>query len=812
MFCSECGTKVKDGAKFCFNCGSKLKKEPIINDVICVQKNKCLREDTVLQEYVAYMKKKIFEIYLDEGRISPDMFYKKAKYYEMDTREVDVIYNQIVLVIDNINDYIESLCKESYETGLTEEQKKELLNYCKAYEISEELCCRFLEKYYMRNEIFIKRELLQEMITNFAETGKIDLEMPNKFRVINSASPESLFMSYKQSIIEISEKISEEYKKNDENYLYEEQKNNLFSLMVEKGFLLGDLESLILGYEKASGIYNKKIKLREERVYARVNEAFSETYVLFGKTVTFEARYFFADLTSAALSKEVETLIENYDTLDRNSQTICYEIEEIVQEFVDKFTSKVDGIEIFLETRLPEEIHTKVQEGFSNIWERLKEIENSIENITQEEMMEKEMRIERKAARGKWTGGGFGVGGAIKGAMAASAMNAANGLVHSSVNAVGNLISSVDANNQINKNLNNFRKILIDTIFEVNTDVEIGFYTEMYEKYPGIWFPPFYDDCDEERKMRKKFIEMGIEGKKEMAINLLRVNPYNPLNAFTIFVECHKKYPDMWDKETDLSFNKMSDQFEWFENLKKLISEAMDEIKEALNSEEDEFTANNAFAVYKEAMLLLQVVNPQIPEKEIKSINSYIEQIAEKQKYSQLLGELTNMDIYQIFEVGNAYCQNDEYSKARKIFVKGLHNNSIVDSILENFFESRNEKDKAIALLEKFIKNKKNISEIEYKNILYILARVKDETGKTFLIYASERHNDKLISELIENGANVDILYHLLDGKYKDTVKERNNVELCLESKSVFCVFCGEKISRKAKFCNYCGKKINYKK
>ena len=24
MFCSECGTEIKEGAKFCYNCGAKL--------------------------------------------------------------------------------------------------------------------------------------------------------------------------------------------------------------------------------------------------------------------------------------------------------------------------------------------------------------------------------------------------------------------------------------------------------------------------------------------------------------------------------------------------------------------------------------------------------------------------------------------------------------------------------------------------------------------------------------------------------------------------------------------------------------------
>ena len=52
MFCSECGTKIKDDAKFCFNCGAKITE------------NSAEAEREVPEEFLFYVEGKLLESYV----------------------------------------------------------------------------------------------------------------------------------------------------------------------------------------------------------------------------------------------------------------------------------------------------------------------------------------------------------------------------------------------------------------------------------------------------------------------------------------------------------------------------------------------------------------------------------------------------------------------------------------------------------------------------------------------------------------------------------------------------------------------------
>ena len=53
MFCSECGTKIKDDAKFCFNCGAKITE------------NSAEAEREVPEEFLFYVEGKLLESYVE---------------------------------------------------------------------------------------------------------------------------------------------------------------------------------------------------------------------------------------------------------------------------------------------------------------------------------------------------------------------------------------------------------------------------------------------------------------------------------------------------------------------------------------------------------------------------------------------------------------------------------------------------------------------------------------------------------------------------------------------------------------------------
>lgn len=810
MFCSECGTKVKDNAKFCFNCGAKINEEQVeLNPRI----ERKIEKKDISEEYIAQIRKKILESYLEGNIVSASSFYKRAQYYEMCEEEIDQIHNQTMILVQKLNSFISSLYEEGQAACLTEEQIEELEQLGNTYGIKSKLCHRFLEYYNEENEIMLKRKLIEEMLYDYAKTGKINNEFPEEFSSIKSVSAKEFFENYTEAICEASEIISEKYEDSKNGELDEKERKDLCGKIIKKGFIIDDLESLIEGYEKASGIYDKKILEKKKRVYEIIDELFGKKYKIWGDSVTWSGKYFLINEISRILEIAEEEFVDKYSDLEGLGSNNHSQIQELFYDYEENFYSNVEFVEKVLEIDISEETYEKVEEFLDEIVSALNETEQAFADIANREILEREERVRRKESRNRWSGGGFGVGGALKGAATAGAMNAVGGLLYSGANVVGNMMSGVSANRNRKKTEEEFENSVLSIMVKMTGMVFKEFLDQIRDNYPEIWFFPKIKDTNKEKNMREEFRQVDVETKKRIAIQLLIENPYNPLNGWTIFAA----FLNECDKDTVGTFTEMLEEFEWAESLAKIIVDEMKKIDKALKEEkEDEFTASESIDILKEIILTEDVlieydIDINILSNDVEAkIKEIFAAATKKQEYIFHINNIKNMDIGQICDIGNNYFQDGEVIKARTIIVKRLGNDSAIDSILKNFWESKNEnKYEAVRLLELYV----NKREPQCKEALYVLSNVKDKAGKTLLVYAAEKNKKELVNELIKNGADVNILYTLLGKEINtDVNKMGRTMQTSINKEYAICGFCGKKISRTVKFCNYCGKKLNYKR
>ena len=157
MFCSECGTQVSDNANFCFNCGAKINASS--ENQKDVKSKQTIGDKEAV--YLYYIKKEILKVYEKDKILSPDVFYSKAQYYNLDESHTKALFERAVQEIQQFVNFIEELYKESPELDLPDNLMDELINYANANNIEEDTCLDFLEHYNKVNELLEKRKILE---------------------------------------------------------------------------------------------------------------------------------------------------------------------------------------------------------------------------------------------------------------------------------------------------------------------------------------------------------------------------------------------------------------------------------------------------------------------------------------------------------------------------------------------------------------------------------------------------------------------------------------------------------------------------
>ena len=799
MFCSECGTEIKEGAKFCYNCGAKLTHE--INE----NEKKTQKVNTnLIKEYSIQINTQILERYLNGEYIKPDFFYKKARLYDMTQEMVDKVYDQEQQVIDHLNLYLDDISDHAHKLYIFENKALEFQQYGMTLGINEELCVSFWNNYMIRHEIPLKQEFFSYILEEYAETGEILKTVPSKYSTMQSLTSEEFLKYSIERINKMELAVAEEYKKSSNN-LSEGQWRKLLKSGYVNLFLPEHMKNLIRGFEKKTGIKEHRENERKERVYARLREEFEDKYYIFGEEKVFSAKYFWRFFLENELEAPEEELMEAFEKMSKSSSDAPQKVQNLFNSYKEKFREIVCEWEDKLEIKVSVEVNDYCQGIYDKISRDIKYLYQQFGEIQEKVNDNNERRKEIKDNRGRWEGGGFGVGGAIKGAATASAMNAASGMLYSGAGLIGGAISGIGASINREKEVKSM-EYAFSKLSDISSRIIVYFCVQIHIQYPEIYFDPYMEDTVEEAELRKKMQECDNDQKKDICCRLLQINPANWKNGISIVSEPMGTV-DFWDEKTENSFQKLNDIFGWMEDFKDEIDSLvkdLDKVKKDIKNWE--LVDENLYNRLKEMVELAQKVTNDNPalfkdSAATQSLLVILNMMDEIKVYHNTLNNIDMMSKEEVFKIGNQYYINEGWKIGRKVFLKAINDNPEFEDILDNFqCKNQEEKNKAIKLTESWIQNKENIDMQQYKRALFILANLKDQYGKTMLVYAAEIHNKLVLEELIRNGADVDILKHLLDRNYNTS---KNNVT---EDYKI-CASCKKRISINAKFCNYCGKK-----
>lgn len=809
MFCQKCGTRVQDNAKFCYMCGAKIDNNFTLDSEVEVRN---IRNDDLVEDYTKQIQDKVLRLYLRGKKISPNTFYDKASLYDMTQHDVDNVYNHEMSVIEHLNDYINKIFLDGKKyVALETFNPDDFEQYASMLGIEKDLSHEFWNNYIERNEINEKQDFLSDLIHEYGATGKVFQNVPKKYRNIRTVSSEILLEQYKKIILQIELLLEKEYAASNNDELTNKQYKRITNEIVKMGLLKDYTKYFISGYEKKSGIENKRFSERKDRVLKRVQKDYDRNYIILGTKVTFNAKYFLRISIESFLNETLRQFKIEYENMSKTSSNAIYDLIDIFERYDTNFFDAVNKIENLFEINM--NYMKQCRNLFDTIWNVIGEIGKEFGVIEDRVAIKKMKRQEATRNRGRWQGGGFGVSGAIKGAATASAMNAVTGVAYAGAGLIGNAISGLAATYSKQKGIKRI-KAAFPMLENMDIKVTECFMKGIREEYPELYFDPYARDTSEEQELRKKLVHIMCPEDKErlIIIKLLEINPANWRNGIEILGESMKN-PQFLDKDSAKAYEDLGNFFEWNGNFNREIHEVSNELsknKGKIQAWEtiDEEICNRAEEVCGLSKRFLRAAGEGNElSKELRNIEESLILINKINEFNSIYIKIQTMNKEEVFEIGSRYCNANEWIPAKKIFLKYINNHKKISELLDTFYEKSNNNAKQLTtLLDEFIKEKTHMDSKQYEKTFYILARLKNKAGKTLLIYAAEEHDELLTKELIKYGADVELLKKIIDANY--TSGEKKEIKMNTEEDYRVCPSCGKAILKTAKFCNYCGEKI----
>ena len=429
MFCSECGSKVNDGAKFCFNCGTK------ILGINTEGENPSIIEKEIPEEFALFVERKYMESYMEGKNVTADVFYKKAKFFEVKEEQVDGIVHACEEKINKLEKFIASMYEECRLFDLTEDEEDEIIGFGNSLGFDDEDVEELMDYYDECNHIGEKQELYSECVLNYISDGKTHIKRGNKVQEYQ----ETVYKLFEKNILQMESYLKEQYEKTKDYELSQEQVELIYS-EGDKLFPEETIKGIIFSFDKKSGVLQFKEEKERQRALERMI-----IFNLYGEQVAYteeegvgisigkEYRKIFQ-----RLNKELETFQNNTDRTkegywDTANEKILRMIDTIYRALVADLEKR--GVS---EQDISRINYMDVFKYWIPVFEDIDYQYNMICCGTEAAEYYRKLR---KETRGRLIGGGFGLDGAIKGIATAGAINLMTGAAHSAFNFVGNLKS-----------------------------------------------------------------------------------------------------------------------------------------------------------------------------------------------------------------------------------------------------------------------------------------------------------------------------------------------------------------------------------
>ena len=578
MFCSECGSKVQENAKFCYNCGTKLSYTVKTQTQILRSDMQSISNvNKSSKEFEKYIRKNIVNIFYEKKiDASVEQFYKKAIFYDLEEHEVDTLFLAAKKVLKKIDLYITELMNESRDCSLGECQIDELVDYCNSLEIGEDEAEKILDNYMIRNEVGEKRQLFKMMLEEYALSGKKTRDVIEKSIDFKSESIDTVYDNY-LDVICSAENILDEYGYSADNVIKLDVSEEVENEIKELGFNNEEFELFCEGYDLYRGISERRKKKNKENTLEGLEEYFGIDVTILGEKVHFATKYFFLDEMIDTHDLIIENFHDDIENLDITRNDAMIEASSICIEYIKKFLEDYKNNMAILnltENEAAIEIYNKNGE---DAIKALGKLEKSYNDVIDQEKSEQEYRQLRKECRNRWEGGGFGLEGAIKGAVTAGALNLASGTMHSIFNGIGNLTSSLISNNE-KKNIGKNVWDIVDVIDKNGNELFADFIRVLKAEYPELFFGKYIVDKYREKELWSDFEKASLNDKMDIAVELIKTNPYSGLNLSRIMAE-FSKYPDI-EKVLEPAIEDIDD---YFDSVGKLREELENIGKELIN-------------------------------------------------------------------------------------------------------------------------------------------------------------------------------------------------------------------------------------
>lgn len=429
MFCSECGTKVNEGAKFCFNCGAKIiGTVPETNKISKVEKE-------IPEEFVFYIERNYIKSYVGGKKVTPDIFYKKAKFYEVVDSQVDRVVSECEAKISKLEKFIDSVYEECTLFELAEDEEEEIISFGNSLGFDDEDIETLMSYYDELNHIEEKQELYSECVLNYVRDGKNYIERSDKVEEYQ----EEVYQAFEKNILQMEALLKREYENSKEYELNQEQLDFIYS---EGGKLIPEdaIVGIIYSYDKKTGI----LQIKEERERQKALERMT-IFELYGEQVAYTEEECVGIKIGKSYRKVFQQIndefLKFYDNndctkdgyWDAANKRILFLIDTVYKAMCSTLENKGVSQEDIASIN-----YMDVFQFWIPVFEDIDYKYNVICNGT--EAAEYYRKI-RKATRGRLVGGGFGLDGAVKGIATAGAINMMTGAAHSAFNFVGNIKS-----------------------------------------------------------------------------------------------------------------------------------------------------------------------------------------------------------------------------------------------------------------------------------------------------------------------------------------------------------------------------------
>lgn len=482
MFCSVCGTKVNEGANFCYNCGAK-----IIGDTAEIAKTE--KEKNVPDEFLHYVERKLIESYVGGKEITPDAFYKKANFYEVEEDCVDQIVQDHEAKIEKLNRFIDSIFEECTMFKLDEERETEIYDFGSSLGFDIEEIDELLSVYNKENLIEEKQELYNTCICDYIRDGHTPVERKENAEDYQ----QEIYGLFMENIKHLETLIKREYEKSKEYDLSQEQIDSIYT-EGEKWFPEEAMAGIIYRCEDKIGI--SKIKEDKRKQEALKQMTFFDIYGT-------EIGYTKEESNGIAIGKNYRTLfhqlndnfLSTYNSIDRSKDSCWEPLNKKVIVLLDGLFKAMTG-SLKSKGVAKEDILTINYMDVFQYWIPVFEETDYQYNVIcyGTEAAEYYRKI-RKESRRKLIGGGLGLEGAIKGIATAGAINIMTGAAHSVFNFAGNVKSELKKIKALEKLFGRSMKEKVETVFQSTVRWAYLKELEMLGNYniPIKSFPLFYD-------------------------------------------------------------------------------------------------------------------------------------------------------------------------------------------------------------------------------------------------------------------------------------------------------------------------------